>query len=101
LFEPTPTESLLPATKQFSIVLKGVTGGQHTLQVNVSAESLYCPNPTYSFVLAERYPLDVSQTINFMVLDLRVVAIAIVIVAVVAGVIGLVVYRKGKIHSLG
>jgi hypothetical protein len=67
LYEPTPSLHELPATKQFSTVLKGLTEGWHTLQVNVSAESQYCPHPTYYFFLLERYPLDVYQTVLFTV----------------------------------
>jgi hypothetical protein len=67
LYEPTPSLHELPATRQFSTVLKGLNEGWHTLQVNVSAESQYCPNPTYYFFLLQRYPLDVSQTVLFTV----------------------------------
>jgi hypothetical protein len=94
LFEPASSLSELPATKQFSIVLKGVTLGQHTLQVNVTAESQYCPNPTYFFFLVQHYPLDVSQKINFMVIDLRIVGITIVAVVAVVAVGGLVYFKK-------
>jgi hypothetical protein len=99
LFEPTPSLSELPATKQFSIVLRGVTEGQHTLQVNVSAESQYCPSETYYFFLLERYPLDVSHTVVFTVesspTTILVVASA-VSVAVIS--IGSVVYF-GKVRK--
>jgi hypothetical protein len=99
LFEPTPSLSELPATKQFSIVLKGVSEGQHTLQVNVSAESQYCPSETYYFFLLERYPLDVSHMVVFNVepspRTILVVASA-VSVAVIS--IGSVVYF-GKVRK--
>jgi hypothetical protein len=78
------------------MVLKGVTGGQHTMQVNVTSESLYCPNPTYSFFLVQHYPLDVSQKINFMIIDLRIVGIAIVAVAAVVARGILVYFKKRK-----
>jgi len=67
LYEPTPSLYELPATKQFSTVLKELTEGWHTLQVNVSAESQYCPHPTYFWFMVEQYPLDVSQTVLFTV----------------------------------
>jgi hypothetical protein len=97
LFEPTPSLSELPATKQFSIVLRGVTGGQHTLQVNVSAESQYCPSETYYFFLLERYPLDVSHTVVFNV-ELSPTTILVVASAVSVAVIGAVVYF-GKVRK--
>jgi len=84
LFEPTPSLSELPATKQFSIVLKGVTGGQHTFQVNVSAESQYCPSETYYFFLLERYPLDVSHTVVFNVEPSPTTFVVVTVVAIVA-----------------
>jgi hypothetical protein len=97
LFEPTPAESVLPATKQFLVVFKGVSGGQHTLRVNVSAESQYFPGPRYFFFLREVYPLDVYQTINFTVVDLRIVGIATAIAAVVVGA-GALFYFKKRNH---
>jgi hypothetical protein len=97
LYEPTPSLYELPATKQFSIDLRELTAGQHTLQVNVSAESIYCPHPTYLFFLVEHYSLDVSQKIHFMVLDLRIVGFAIgATVVAIAGIIGIAVYRRKK-----
>jgi hypothetical protein len=97
LFEPTPSLSELPATKQFSIAFKGVTGGQHTLQVNVSAESQYCPNDVYYFFLLERYPLDVSQTIVFNVEPFPTITL-VVASAVSVAVIGSVFYF-GKVKK--
>jgi hypothetical protein len=67
LYEPTPSGHALPATKQFSVVLDGLPEGQHTLQINVSAESQYLPNDTYIWFMVLHYPLDVSQTIVFTV----------------------------------
>jgi hypothetical protein len=96
LYDPSSSLAELPATKQFSIDFRGLTMGLHTLQVKVSAESIYCPNPTYFWFLVERYPMDVSQNITFMVLDLRIVGIAIAAVAVPAGIIGFAVHRKRK-----
>jgi hypothetical protein len=99
LFEPTPSLSELPATKQFSIVLKGVAGGQHTLQVNVSAESPYCPYPTYFFFLVQVYPLGVSQTIVFNVEPSPTTLVAATVVAVGAtgsGISAAYYFRKRK-----
>jgi len=84
LFEPTPSLSELPATKQFSTVLKGVSGEQHTLQVNVSAESQYCPSETYYFFLLERYPLDVSYMVVFNVEPSPTTLVAATVVAITA-----------------
>ena len=68
LYERTPSTYELPATKQFSGVLGGLPVGQHTLHINVSAESQYYPYPKYYFWLkVNHYRLDVSQTIVFAV----------------------------------
>jgi hypothetical protein len=104
LFEPTPSLSELPATKQFSIVLRGVIGGQHNLQVNVSAESQYCPSETYYFFLLERYPLDVSHTVVFNVEPSPTTLVVVTVVAIVATGSGLsAAYylrkRKNNKHS--
>jgi len=97
LFEPSPTLYELPETKQFSIVLKGVTGGQHTLQVNVSAESQYYPHPTYVVFFAEVYPLDVSHMVVFNVEPSPTTIVTVVaIVATGSGLSAAYYLRKRK-----
>ena len=106
LYKQTPSVYYLPATKQFSIVLKGVTVGQHILQVNVTAESQYYPHPTYSLLFDQAYhPLDVSQTIAFNVEPSpTTIGIATISPAAIIGIgllvsiigIGLLVYFKKR-----
>ena len=65
LYEPSPSLHELPVTKQFSTVLTGVSEGQHTLQVQISAERQYDPNHRSYVFEMKRYSLNVSQTIKF------------------------------------
>jgi hypothetical protein len=95
LFESLHAE--LPATKQFSIILKGVADGQHTLHVKVTAESLYYPHPTYGLWSVEAYPLDVSQTIIFDVEPSpTIIIIATVSPLAIIGIALLVYFKKRK-----
>lgn len=56
----------LPKISQFSAVLRELTNGPHTLQVNVHAESDYFPNlPDFKF--PSTYPMNVSETVHFTV----------------------------------
>jgi hypothetical protein len=102
LYEPTPSEYLLPATKQFSIDLKGLTGGQHKLQVKVTAESQYCPHDVYYFFLLERYPLNVSHTIVFNVEPSPTTIVTLVAVVATGSGLSAAYYlrkRKNNNHS--
>jgi hypothetical protein len=98
LFEPTSSlYAELPATKQFSLILKGVAGGQHTLQVTVTAESRYYPHPTYSFFSYQTYPLGVSQTIVFNVEPSpTTIIIATISPLAIIGIVLLVYFKKRK-----
>jgi hypothetical protein len=100
LYQPTPSEHELPATKRFSVVLKGLTAGKHTLQVNVTAESQYCPHEVYYFFLLERYPLDVSHTIVFNVepFPTTIVMASAVSVTVIGSVLYFGKLRKRRIE---
>ena len=112
LYEQTPSTYELPATKQFSVVLDGLPEGQHTLQINVSAESQYYPYPTRYFWLKEGYhPLDVSQTIVFTVQNSSTPERSLIVdpnfsfytglallIMVVATFAGLLVYFKKRKH---
>jgi hypothetical protein len=97
LYNQTQSEYVLPAVKQFSTVLKEVAGGQHTLKVNITAESLYYPHPTYGLWSVEVYPLDVSQTIIFNVESSQTtLIIATVSPLAIIGIALLVYFKKRK-----
>jgi hypothetical protein len=54
-----------PALKELSAILTGIADGQHTLKVDVTAQSRYFPNPNFFF--ASYSSFGASQTIMFLV----------------------------------
>jgi hypothetical protein len=59
------TDCTFPAIKELSAVLTGLSDGQHTLKVDVTAQTKYFPNPNFFFASYESF--GTTQTINFTV----------------------------------
>ena len=55
-------------TQQFSVLLKDIVEGQHSLEINVTAFSIYSTTQRFT-LFYEFYPLYVSKTVSFVIAE--------------------------------
>ena len=63
-----PNASNSSITRQFSVPVKDLVEGQHSLEINVTAFSIYSRTSVF-LLFYEVYPLDVSKTVSFVIAE--------------------------------